>query len=312
MFKLALLVIALVLIAAIACYVCFRIACIRSRDTDKTVASLASDSFLKPYEKELSDGAKYYDELKKEQICITSFDGLNLIADYTEKDNCDKILILMHGYRSSAKNDFSAGLKFYRELGFNILMPDQRAHGRSDGRYITFGTFEKHDCLAWIREMSARFPNKKIYLAGLSMGATTVLLTSCMELPAAVTAVIADCGFCCGYDEVKITAKRINSHIPSFAVDIVNFMCRIFGGFDLRDDNTQLSLKHSKIPTLFIHGTRDMFVPCEMTLRNFDACRAPKELLTVPGATHGMSFLTDKTAYTETVKEFLEKYDYEL
>lgn len=283
-------------------------ACVRGRSTEKTVSSLTTDSFLAPYKEELTKAEEYGNALKKETFCITSFDGLKLYADYIDNENGDKILIVMHGYRSSAKTDFSAALEFYRSQGFSILMPDQRAHGRSEGRYITYGTYEKVDCRDWVREMASRFPDKKICLAGLSMGATTVLLTSCMELPACVTAVIADCGFCCGYDEVKLTAKRISRHIPAFAVDIVNFMCRIFAGFDLRDDNTQIALKKSKIPTIFIHGTRDAFVPCEMSLRNFDACRAPKEVLTVPGATHGMSFLVDKNAYTETVKAFLGKY----
>lgn len=291
------------------CYVCFRVACVRGRPSDRTRETFRADHILAPFADRFREAGEWLDAQKTKPIYIESFDGLRLYADYLPLEGSRKTIVAMHGYHSSYRSDFSIVLPYYRELGYNILLVDQRAHGQSEGRYLSYGILEKYDVLSWVNELNRRFPETEtIVLDGMSMGASTVLMATGLELPENVRAVVADCGFSGGWDIVNITARKINRHIPKVVLSTVNFFCRIFADYDLRDDNTLLAMQKCKIPVLFVHGTGDTFVPCEMTLRNYATCRAKKELLTVVGAEHGMSFLRNEPLCRKTLSAFLKKY----
>lgn len=309
MILLGVIIITILVLYLLLCYVSFRMAVLRSRPTDRTKEVFAQDNPLYPYQQRFNDGGKWMDEQELEPIEITSFDGLKLHADLLKLNDSKKFAVVFHGYHSSYRGDFSICLPFYRELGFNLLLVDQRSHGRSEGRYLSYGILEKYDCRDWARELVRRFGEDcQIVLSGMSMGASTVMMATGLELPPQVKAITADCGFTSGFDIVKNTAKSINRYIPDFVIDTTNLFCRIFAGFDLRDDNTQLALQKCKVPVLFIHGTHDTFVPCEMTLRSYAACKSEKQLLTVAGAGHGMSYLIDEPLVKKTMKEFFEKH----
>ncbi len=309
MVLLGVILITIVVLYLLLCYVCFRMAVLRSRPNDRTKEVFAADNPLYPFQQRFIDGGKWVDEQELEPIEITSFDGLKLHADLLKNNDSKKFAIVFHGYHSSYRGDFSISLPYYQELGFNLLLVDQRSHGRSEGRYLSYGILEKFDCRDWAYEIVRRFGEDcQIVLSGMSMGASTVMLAAGLELPPQVKAITADCGFTCGFDIVKNTAKSINRYIPDFVIHTANLFCRIFAGFDLREDNTQLSLQKSKVPVLFIHGTHDTFVPCEMTLRSYAACKSEKQLLTVAGAGHGMSYLIDEPLVKKTMKEFFEKH----
>lgn len=299
--------IAAILLFCLLCYVCFRIACVRSQNVDRTRDAIPEGSPLFPYRDRFLAAGEMLDGLETQGWDIESFDGLRLHGEFFDA-NSEKTIILMHGYRSHWRGDFGIALPFYRSLGFNVLLCDQRCHGKSEGRYITYGVHEKYDCRDWILEViRRRGKDCQIFLSGMSMGAATVLLATELKLPSQVKGIIADCGFTSGYDIVKLTTKGINRHIPMFVVDCINFCCRLFAGFDLKEGNTQTAMKVCDKPILFIHGTHDTFVPCEMTLRNYDACVSRKELLTVRGAEHGMSYLLEEEHCKEVLKNFLEK-----
>ena len=70
-----------------------------------------------------------------------------------------------------------------------------------------------------------------------------------------------------------------------------------------------LAARNTDIPCLFIHGGDDDFVPVRMSIENFYACQAPKELLIVPGAGHGLSYLVDPVRYRERVLAFFSAWD---
>ena len=79
--------------------------------------------------------------------------------------------------------------------------------------------------------------------------------------------------------------------------------------FQLRRFFTVDTLKNCHIPVLFIHGENDAFVPVSMTYENYEACAGEKDILIVPGALHGTSYVIDMEGYQEKVLSFFEKYD---
>ena len=119
-----------------------------------------------------------------ERVSICSHDGLRLRGRYYEGEAGQPLFIFFHGYRSTAERDGSGGFQLCKKHDWNVLQVDQRGHGESEGKTVTFGIRERYDCLDWVRWAVRRFgEDTPIFLVGVSMGASTVLMASGMDLP---------------------------------------------------------------------------------------------------------------------------------
>ena len=228
---------------------------------------------------------------EREDLHVMSYDGKLLHAIYLPKKDAKGTILLFHGYNS-------------------LLLVDQRAHGSSQGKYLTFGVRERLDVLSWATYMGQKLgQNAPLILGGLSMGATTVLLASCFDFPANVRAIIADCGFTSPYEIAKSVLRRDAPKAPvSLLLPLCSLVTRLFAGFGLRDGSTIDAVRESRYPILFLHGTGDTFVPYDMTKRAFDACTAPKRLILVDGAEHGKSYVKEPDRVRQELKAFLDTY----
>lgn len=217
-------------------------------------------------------------------------------------------VIIAHGYKGNGET-MANYAKMFHELGYNILLPDDRAHGKSAGRYITFGWLDRLDYMEWINQILRRDgEDARIVLFGVSMGGATVEMMSGEALPEQVRCIIADCGYSSIDDELVYLLKR-NFHLPKYpflpAVSAIN---RRRLGFNLNDVSSVTQLAKNKRPIFFIHGEKDVFVPASMLKANYDATQGPKEKWIVPDATHAESFWVDPEAYRERVAAFLTTY----
>lgn len=251
----------------------------------------------------------WLDTQPTEKASITSFDGLRLSATvFPAAEPSDKTVICFHGYTSSSLQEFASYAPFYHEMGFNMVMPDARAHGESDGEYIGFGNLDRFDCQDWVNWARQHFGGE-IYLHGISMGAATVLMASGFDMPH-VQAIVADCGFTCAWDIFSTVLKK-DYHMPAFPIiPMADRICKKHAGYGFRDCVATEEVAKTKIPILFIHGDEDDFVPACMGRRNFEACASDKRLLIIPGAGHAESYHVDPALYEATVREFLEKHSY--
>ncbi len=247
------------------------------------------------------------------EVCIKSHDGIKLTGHWRECKNAKRIIIAMHGWRSTWSQDFGAIADFWNENGCSVLYVEQRAHGKSDGEYMSFGLLERYDCLDWVKWVNCITDNSlPIYLAGISMGATTVLMSAGFELPKNVCGIIADCAFT-SPEEIWRHVVKHNLHLPYGLYNKSAFnICKRKTSVGSKDYSCIDAMEKCNVPVLFIHGTSDHFVPIEMTYKNYQACNAKKHLLIVPGAEHGMSYLVDKNRYENTVKMFWDEYDKEI
>ena len=250
-------------------------------------------------------------EAREHEIAeITSHDGLRLIGHWFPVPDAKRTLIAMHGWRSCWSRDFGAIADFWMDNGCNVLFVEQRAQGGSDGDHMGFGIVERHDCLAWIHEINRLTDTAlPIYLAGISMGASTVLMTAGFELPDNVHGIIADCGFTSPHAIWKHVVQN-NLHLPygiyhATAKDVYRKKLNT----EADEYSCTQAMEQSATPVLFIHGTDDHFVPVSMTFENYKACKAPKRLFVVPGADHGMSYLTDQSGYEAQCRAFWKDFD---
>ena len=269
------------------------------------------ESITKIYN-DIDSKADVLEKSDHEVVEITSFDGLRLVGHLFDCHEPKRIVISMHGWRSRWARDFAVSHTYNLASGCIVIYPEQRGQGNSEGEKIGFGVTERFDCLEWVRYINERFGGElPIYLAGISMGATTVLMTAGLDLPETVHGIIADCGF--------TSPKKIWSHVSQYYFHIpygtydkqIKKLYRKY--FDVNVCSDELStvdiMKNNKIPVLFVHGTDDTFVPIEMTYENYKACSAPKRLFIVPGAEHGLSYLVDTEGYQRAVSEFFDEFD---
>lgn len=263
------------------------------------------------YKKIIHPNKEWLLQQNLEHITIKSRDNLTLHADYLPAETpSDKIVIAHHGYTSCGMNDCSSISFFFHKLGYDCLIVDNRAHGKSEGEYIGFGILDRYDCLEWIKYVTNRFEGKKkIVLFGVSMGGATVLMTAGFpDLPDTVKAVIADCAFTTPYDVFKHVLKK-DYKLPEFPIMQINeVICRKKAGYGFRDYSTLTAVQNTKLPILFIHGKNDNFVPTWMSEKNYEACKSPKKLLLVENASHAASYYENHELYEKTAAEFLSEY----
>ncbi len=268
-------------------------------DMDNTI-----NESLKEYSDVIEKGMEFVRTAPHIWCYTEAFDGIKLAGRYYD-NNSSCTIFLFHGYRSRAAHDFSCAVEMYYKMGFNIFLADQRAHGRSEGKLITFGVKESRDVVTWVNYINREYAPKQVIISGISMGATTVLLSLYHKLPENVCGVIADCGFTSPADIIEKVGRdsyKVNAH---FFIPFLDAACRIFGKFSIRGISTVEAVKNTKLPILFIHGKKDNFVPCEMSERTFAACKQNCTIFLADEAGHGMSFLTDTDRVLKELKSFL-------
>ena len=250
-----------------------------------------------PYYPHVRSSYEWLAKHQAQDLEIHSYDGTKLHATWVPQENARGTVLLIHGYHSCIYTDFGLAVEPYYEMGMNILLPDQRCHGKSGGRFTTFGVKESKDMLCWIEYHNQHFGPCPMMLSGLSMGAATVMFMADEDLPENVKYCIADCGFT---SPRQIIAKVFRDviHLPAWPVMwAADLFARVFAGFSLDEKNSVCTLKKNQRPFLFVHGLNDDFVPCDMTRRSFEACAGEKHLLLVEGAGHGVSFIHAKEKY---------------
>ena len=239
-----------------------------------------------------------------EDVAIRAGDGTLLQGRYYHFSDGAPLLILCHGYRSNALRDCCGAHMLARKLGYNALVIHQRAHGESGGHTITVGIRERHDVRLWTEYAWERFgADTPIVLFGLSMGAATVLMGCREGYPENVRGIIADSPYSSPADIIKKVCK--DEGYPPLLYVFTALGARIFGRFRLRSCTALNAVKHSNIPILLIHGEDDRMVPCDMSRKIAEACPARCSILTIPGAGHGLGYMTDPPAYERAVTEFL-------
>lgn len=294
--------------AAVAGAACYRIACVSTRKRPeeheprkilRTEIRKKNNAFLHSH--------------NPQDIEIISPETLRLRAWFVPAEKPSKrFVICVHGYNCNGPDECSHLFPFYHyDMNCHYLLPDLRGHGRSDGNLIGFGSWDSRDIKLWIDYLVERFGEDiEIILHGISMGAATVMLVNNTSPQEQVKVIIEDCGFTNALEEVAATIREMKLRRSAGIISkVANIYCRAISKYDLKKDADPLgTMANAKNPVLFIHGEEDTLVPFEMCQRLYDACPAPKDIFTVPGATHAYSYYDAKEEYDAKVKAFIEKY----
>lgn len=271
-------------------------------------ANYSKDIIYAEYnDKNLNDAQKWLEEKSNYSgKYIESYDKLQLHS-YVVTQNSNKWAIVVHGYGGSGKL-MSDKSKYFYDMGYNVLIPDLRGHGKSEGDYIGMGWKDRLDIISWINFIIKENPNAEIVLHGTSMGAATVLMTSGENLPSNVKAIVADCAYTSAWDEFSYQLETYLK-VPSYYIlNVTNMVTKLKAGYSLKEASALECVKKATVPILFIHGDKDKFVPYSMMDKLYDATNSPKEKLTIEGGEHANSDLVSPFLYWLTVEDFLNQY----
>ncbi len=244
----------------------------------------------------------------RREVSIESDDGLLLKGEFIIADeNSPRWVIAIHGYgyTGNHKAMFNYVLPF-AERGYNILTPDMRAHGESEGKYIGMGWLDRKDILKWIDLITEKYPFSEIVLYGVSMGGAAVMMTSGEELPGNVKVIIEDCGYSSVWDIFSDEAK-FYFHIPDFPlIYTASFFSKLRAGYGFKEASSLEQIKKTKLPVFFIHGSKDNFVHTDMVELLYNACPTKKGMFVADDAGHGEAYYLEPDEYVKEVFEFID------
>ncbi len=248
-------------------------------------------------------------EAVHEKIAVETQDGYTLIAEtFPAEEESHVWILVLHGY-TGWKEEMYPFAYWYHEQGYQILVPDLRCQGESEGDFIGMGWTDHFDCVLWVNYILSRDADARIVIHGQSMGASTALMMAGDERTSnKITAVISDCAYT---DAYSMFGDKITEwfYLPPFPiVDTACFVLRMRGGYNLKDASAIDAVVKSRIPTLFIHGSEDDMISVQMSQDLYDAAGGPKELLIVEGAGHAQAQDKDPEAYYGAIAAFLEEY----
>ena len=243
--------------------------------------------------------------MEYEAIELKTSDRLILRGVWIPADGSDKAIVIMHGHGGSYDFDVYRAPALH-EAGFNVLLFDFRAHGRSEGKRMTFGYEEQRDVQAAI-EFLHRRGMQHIGLFGFSYGgmAAMVATPKCAD----VEAVISDGGP--ARIRTGIAARGVELGFPLWLGKAVSWL--IIGVTSLRlgvnlfrYEPIRWVGKITPRPILFIHGDHDQYLPDFDEL--YAAASSPKELWRLPDAGHTTASQLYPEEHARRVIEFFQRH----
>lgn len=247
-----------------------------------------------------------------ERYEITSHDGLHLVGHFLRAEKATRrVALVIHGHQScSGEMGFIA--KMFLEMGFHVFMPDQRAHGKSEGRFYGMGVLERYDMIRWLGVINEIFDSDcEIVMHGSSMGAATVMLTAAeRDMADNVVCAIEECGFT--RIDAAIASVLAGSYgfmpFKKLVIQIASTLTKLRAGYSFDQTNCVEAASRARIPMMFIHSTADQTVPLSMLTQLYDAHPGEKDMLIIEGAKHAVGYFSDSHKFTCAVKKFVEKY----
>jgi pimeloyl-ACP methyl ester carboxylesterase len=249
---------------------------------------------------------EWFSHCVRDDEYLSSYDGLKLHAlRITDNPDSHHWIIFQHGLGecSSTLLDY-----FYEadQRGYNILAPDARGCGFSEGRYTGLGWNEHYDLISWINFLLNYDPNAQIAVMGLDAGGNAVMNCVGDYVPSGVKCMIEDGGFSDMKEIILYTIRKHRKMNGKLFIPSVDFYVKQFLHFSMNDVSTKHQLENASVPMLFMHGTEDEVVPTSMMFDNYYAYAYEKELFTAEGA--GFRETSKAEGYFETLFTFIDKY----
>lgn len=175
------------------------------------------------------------------------------------------------------------------------------------------GWKDRIDVLKWIEMAPKTFgisaDSMRLVVHGISMGAATTMCVSGEDTPQYVRCFVEDCGYTSAWDEFEHELRGRYS-LPAFPLlYTASWLTKIKYGWSFKEASPLKQVAKCKKPMLFIHGSKDTFVPTSMVYPLYDAKPQPKELWIAPGSDHAFAYRDHRKEYIRKVEAFVNRYN---
>lgn len=266
-------------------------------DTDSCYHQLYADY---PETKQWVDSLESINALRDTFIVMP--DGYRCHAYYVSTGSRNTAVVV-HGWRDQAIKYFCLAQMYEQELGYNVVIPDLYASGKSDGNAIRMGWLDRHDIKHWLET----FKTDTMVVHGVSMGAAAAMMLSAEDKPKEVSDLrfVADCGYTSVWDEFSLELKKQFS-LPEFPLMYTtSLLCKLIYGWSFGEASALNQVRKSPYPILFIHGDSDTFVPTEMSEKLYKVKQMPKSIWITKDTEHAKSFRNHRDDYIKHIKAFV-------
>ena len=245
-------------------------------------------------------------KLPHKTLEIISHDDLSLVGEYYPcEDGRGVTVIWVHGYTSHAERESAFPALFYRSLGYNVLVPYLRAHGPSEGNYISFGALEHWDIMRWVKKINKMNPDDSIVIHGLSMGGGVVLNLADKEMQN-VKCLIADAPLTSIAGSFRNICKGVFRKQGDKVCDQLLLRFHDEFGVDAANFEGAKAVSGSKYPLFLTAGSEEHL---DSALLELQKCSASEtEVLILPGCNHGNGMYKQTELYQNALKVFIEKH----
>ena len=241
--------------------------------------------------------------LPHEDWIIQSHDGLTLKAIYYP-GTCNKTMIWIHGYTSHAERESAFPGLYYHSLGYNVLIPYLRAHGPSQGKYISFGPMECKDLMLWVDEVNKRHPEGGILLHGLSMGGGIALDLATREMKNVKGLVVDAPSYSIGEFFSGVARYNFKKNPEKGFEALCDRFQKEFHA-DARDFDRVENIKSGRYPLLLSAGSMENM---EEILDKIKENNPQKTTIVIlPGCNHGNGMYKQTKQYQDAISAFLDE-----
>jgi len=252
----------------------------------------------------------YLNKWERTPFSLNSDDAVirgEYIANSKESGTPAKVVIIAHGITAAKEADIKYAKLFY-DMGYNVIIFDERYFGESTGKYCTLGMKEAEDIKA-LCDYAKEIFGKDCFLGlhGESMGGASVLKMLDTYKP---DFVVADCPFSDLEQLIKELAWKkawVLGTLSSYTARLIGYLRYKYDYFKVKPIN---SVRTTDVPICFIHGDDDQLINPVHSRKMYDYCRNPlSELHLFKGAEHAMSFASDKERYKRIVHDFVKNIE---
>jgi alpha-beta hydrolase superfamily lysophospholipase len=185
-------------------------------------------------------------------------------------------VMILHGILDSKARFFGMARQMAR-MGYNVVMLDHRAHGRSEGTYTTFGAKEKFDARDVIDSLlKSGEIAEPIYAFGQSMGAAIAIQYAAVDPRCRAVMAVAP------YTDMRSAARRF---VPFMSEEKFTEVIKRGGELAEFDPDEASAIRASgelTVPLLVVHGRIDAIVPHSQGTAVYHASSVQKKLITFP------------------------------
>lgn len=248
-------------------------------------------------------------QVKREKITLEADDKSILVARKIVTDSeTDKWAVILHGYNGSMEDVYDIAMH-YVEHGYNVLTPDLRGNGESEGMFLGMGWLDRLDVINWIDVILAENPSAKIVIHGVDMGADTALMLSGEPVKSSIKAIVAEGAYNNAWDVVKEEYELRHEKLPVFPfLYMMNPVMKVWAGYTLKQADAVKQVERTSIPILLIHGAKDTYASDDMTKELNQAIASTHEVYTIQTGTHEDCRYVEPDNYYQQTFDFVDRY----